>query len=462
VENWDRDEDVLDTWFSSWIWPFGVFGWPNRDKMAESGFDYFYPTGDLVTGPDIIFFWVARMIIAALELMGDRKTSLQLEEMESRIPFKNVYFTGIIRDSLGRKMSKSLGNSPEPLDLIEKYGADGLRLGLLMISPYGQDVLFDEERIVQGKNFCNKLWNAARFRLIQRTDYAKTNLLDLVAMVDHLEDDDHAILLQLIECKRNLDAHMAKYEITSAVQCAHKFFWSSYCDWYVEISKYRVQSGERGALLVHDIVMRQVLLVLNPFIPFITEELWHACGYGAEGTFIQWEPCETANDLLEIFRPLKLREESVTEMEQKRNFVNSCRLLLSQNGHIASKAARIIVNVRGASGKSLFSEPVRKMLNVKSIEFTDHELSLPATIGDVGTIYVDTAGDAPVANSEGRRDKILKEIDGLIQLIAINESKLGSANFTEKAPQNVVAGARKLLEDNLKKKEALEKILASL
>ncbi|MDR2720720.1 MAG: valine--tRNA ligase [Puniceicoccales bacterium] len=462
-ENWEQDDDVLDTWFSSWIWPFGVFGWPDRSKMTENGFDYFYPTDDLVTGPDIIFFWVARMIIAALELMGESKTSpLSLDEIENRIPFKNVYFTGIIRDSLGRKMSKSLGNSPEPLDLIEKYGADGLRLGLLMSAPYGQDISFDEERIAQGRNLCNKLWNAARFRLIHKTDYAKTNLKNLVNGIDSLEGDDHAILLQLIECKRSLDVHMMKYEITSAVQCVHKFFWSCYCDWYVEISKPRVQSGKRNALLVHDIIMRQILLMLNPFIPFITEELWHACEYGKGEAFIQCEYCETADDLLEIFAPLRLRKESLTEMEHKRNFVNSCRLLLSQNGHIPSKSVKVILNLRDTCNKILFSESVRNMLSVNSIEFTTLELSLSATVSDIGTIYIDTTDGTFAATSEARKDKILKKIDALDKLIAINKSKLNNANFIEKAPPNITAGARKLLEDNMKKKEVLEKILASL
>ncbi|MDR2436191.1 MAG: valine--tRNA ligase [Puniceicoccales bacterium] len=461
-ENWEQDEDVLDTWFSSWIWPFGVFGWPNRNQMAENGFDYFYPTDDLVTGPDIIFFWVARMIIAALELMGEQKTSLPLDEIKDRIPFKNVYFTGIIRDSLGRKMSKSLGNSPEPLDLVEKYGADGLRLGLLMIAPYGQDVLFDEERIAQGRNFCNKLWNAARFRLIQKTNYAKASLGDLVAGMGHLEDDDHAILMQLIGCKKDLDAHMVKYEITSAVQCVHRFFWSYYCDWYVEISKPRVQGDRRDALLVHDIVMRQILLMLNPFIPFITEELWHACEYGKGDAFIQDEYCETADDLLELFRPLKLRGESLVGAERKRNFVNSCRLLLSQHKHIPSKSVRVILNLHDARDKILFSESVRNMLNVNSIEFTNLELSLPAIISDIGTVYIDTADGTPAVSPEARRSKISEEIGAIDKLIAINESKLSDANFIEKAPQSIIAGARKLLEDNIKKREALEKILASL
>ncbi|MDR3273740.1 MAG: valine--tRNA ligase [Puniceicoccales bacterium] len=461
-ENWEQDEDVLDTWFSSWIWPFGVFGWPDRNKMIENGFDYFFPTDDLVTGPDIIFFWVARMIIASLEFIGGEKSPLTPDEVRDRIPFKNVYFTGIIRDSLGRKMSKSLGNSPEPLYLIEKYGADGMRLGLLMIAPYGQDVLFDEERILQGRNFCNKLWNAARFRLMQQSDHSKTSLQELVAGVNNLESDDHAILLQLVKCKRDIDAHMAKYEITSAVQCIHNFFWNSYCDWYVEVSKHRVQGGERGALMIHDIVMRQVLLMLNPFIPFITEELWHACGYAKEGSFIQCECCETADDLLAIFKPLKLKEQSLLEAEQKRNFVNFCRLLLAQNKHISKKLVKIIVNLRDKSECKLFSESVQKILAVNSIEFTDRELPLPATIGDMGTIYMDTASDAAAESLQPRRDKILKEIDELSKLIAINENKLNDTNFVKKAPKNVIAGARKLFEDNVAKRDALEKILASL
>jgi valyl-tRNA synthetase len=207
--------------------------------------------------------------------------------------------------------------------------------------------------------------------------------------------------------------------------------------------------------------MRQVLLMLNPFIPFITEELWHAGGYAKEHSFIQYEYCEKASDLMFLFEPLKLEEKSLLEAEQRRDFVNACRLLLSQNKHIPSKSVKIIVKLRDGSSKKLFSESLSKVLNINAMEFSDRELSLPATISDIGIIYIDT-NDVSIASLQARRDKILRKIGELNKLIAINEGKLTSADFTKKAPKNVIDGARRLLKNNMEKRGALEKILASL
>jgi valyl-tRNA synthetase len=462
IENWERDGDVLDTWFSSWIWPFGVFGWPDYDKMAESGFDYFYPTADLVTGPDIIFFWVARMIMAALEFVGEEKSTLTPGEVEERIPFRDVYFTGIIRDAIGRKMSKSLGNSPDPLDLIERYGADGLRFGLLMSAPYGQDVLFSEERIAQGRNFCNKLWNASRFRLRHPIELGKRDLHSLVSRLDSPVSDDHAILLQLVACKRDIDEHMGKYEITSAVQCAHNFFWNCYCDWYVEVSKHRVQSGERGALVVHDILMRQLLLILNPFVPFITEELWHVCQYAADKSFIQDVHCETADEMLALFEPLELDSANLVIAEKKREFVNTCRLLLAQNKHIPRKSASVIIHLRNVDDREIFSESIVGILGVSSMEFSDVELPFPAAVCGIGTVYIKVNQNSQVIDLPENREKILLQLAEIDRLIASNRSKLSDENFIEKAPEHIIAGARSMLEGNMAKRLALEKILKSL
>jgi valyl-tRNA synthetase len=345
---WYQDPDVLDTWASSWLWPFATMGWTG-DKSQDSKnptLQAFYPTTDLVTAPEIIFFWVARMIMAGFEYMGE-------------MPFRNVYFTGIIRDKIGRKMSKSLGNSPDPLDLIAKYGADAVRFGTMRSAPLGQDVMFDEKDVELGRNFCNKLWNACRFRQMQderavgilpadqsssaseifRQDAGSTVEGEIDPRL--LTNDDKWILLKLDQAIREIDAAFAEYKFNEATQTLYRFFWSEYCDWYVEASKAvlgratdagipsplngeraRVRGEEQSdvshdaaspphpdplppaarggegtpierstisadvsiahranTLAVIDFVLSHTLRLFHPFLPFITEELWHGLGY---------------------------------------------------------------------------------------------------------------------------------------------------------------------------------------
>ncbi len=221
-EGFTQDPDVLDTWFSSWLWPFATMGWPEQTPTLKA----FYPTTDLVTGPDIIFFWVARMIMAGYEFMGD-------------LPFRNVYFTGIIRDKQGRKMSKSLGNSPDPLDLIGKYGADALRFGTMRSAPLGQDILFDEQNVELGRNFCNKLWNACRFRQMVGSAPGCRSVREVQGEIDPklLTSDDKWILLKLDQAIREMNTAFAEYKFSDATGTLYRFFWSEYCDWYVEASK---------------------------------------------------------------------------------------------------------------------------------------------------------------------------------------------------------------------------------
>lgn len=457
-ENWEQDEDVLDTWFSSWLWPFSTFGWPNEEAMKSLGFNYFFPTNDLVTGPDIIFFWVTRMIIASLELVGEEKKHLTIEEIKQRIPFKNVYFTGIVRDSLGRKMSKSLGNSPEPLMLIDKYGADGLRLGLLLSAPYGQDVLFDENRIVLGRNFCNKLWNAARFRLMKQADYQRSKLSEIVEKISHLQPEDHAILLQLVQCKHKSDEHMAKYEITSAVQTIYNFFWTDYCDWYMEASKQSLQSQTRDAIFVHDILLRQILLMLNPFIPFITEELWHVCGFGKDHEFIQDVQCESSDELMRIFNILHIDEVQLENVTQKRSFINACRTIITQNKINDTKNIKLFIHPNKNHAFLNDRTLLCRLLNIGAIEVVNNAPELPASVTDFGTIYL----EQPTASTSNNKEEILSEISQLDKLIALNKQKLDNPTFVSKAPAKIVDGAKKLLQENIDKKKALEDILSKL
>jgi valyl-tRNA synthetase len=253
-----QDPDVLDTWFSSWLWPFATMGWPEQTDTLKK----FYPTTDLVTGPDIIFFWVARMIMAGYEYMGDPKFGLP-----DAMPFQNVYFTGIIRDKQGRKMSKSLGNSPDPLDLIAKFGADALRFGVMRAAPLGQDILFDEQNVELGRNFCNKLWNACRFRQMQGGEVQGEINPAL------LSSDDKWILLKLDAAIREVTIALNEYKFSDATAALYRFFWSEYCDWYVEASK-AVFFGEDAArkantLAVIDFVLSHTVRMFHPFLPFM-------------------------------------------------------------------------------------------------------------------------------------------------------------------------------------------------
>ena len=258
-----QDPDVLDTWFSSWLWPFATMGWPEKTATLAK----FYPTTDLVTGPDIIFFWVARMIMAGFEWMGE-------------LPFRNVYFTGIIRDKQGRKMSKSLGNSPDPLDLIANFGADALRFGVMRSAPLGADILFDEKNVELGRNFCTKLWNAARFRQMQGGDPEGEINPAL------LSSDDKWILLRLDAAIREVSQALDEYRFSDAAQALYRFFWSEYCDWYLEASKAALQGSDparkANTLAVIDFVLAHTLRLFHPFLPFISEELWHGLGFHAD------------------------------------------------------------------------------------------------------------------------------------------------------------------------------------
>jgi len=291
AENWEQDEDVLDTWASSWLWPLATLGWPDQDAMEKKGYGAFYPTSALVTGPDIIFFWVARMIMAGLEFAGEAKETLTEEEIRARIPFRDVYFTGIIRDLEGRKMSKSLGNSPDPLDLIAEFGADGLRFGIMSIAPKGQDIRFSNERVVLGRNFCNKLWNACRFRqmsgAVEKT-HSVPELLDKIDP-DQVDLQDHSILGRLLDTIRLVDEAYEAYSFSGITQYIYSFFWNDFCDWYVEVSKGRMREEDtrKTCLAIQDLVLRQTLLLLHPFCPFITEELWRLLGFGEAGSHIQ-------------------------------------------------------------------------------------------------------------------------------------------------------------------------------
>ena len=452
-ENWVQDEDSLDTWASSWIWPFGVMGWPDKEKEAELNLDYFYPTSDLVTGPDIIFFWVARMIMAGLEFMpGD---------CARRIPFKNVYFTGIIRDMQGRKMSKSLGNSPDPLDIIARYGADGLRFGVMNCAAQGQDILFDEQRVELGRNFCNKLWNACRFRQMSGDMGDNSSLKAIVNRIDvsKLDADDHAILANLEKCARQIEKDYAGYQFNSITQNIYSFFWNDFCGWYLEVSKARLsdESAKATVLAVQDLCIRQTLLMLHPFTPFISEELWHSLGYGKEGSYIQNECPHFENVLGSL--GLKIDENAAAEIEKLKDFVSKARALKAQTKMATKRDAKfqfIASDKPSADSVSQNSDKLKKLIGAESIDLIENSLDAPVVLTELGALYIDMSG---AVDAKAEIERLEKEKQKFEAFVKSTQARLNNEAFTSKAPANIIEGAKKQLADTQAKLEEIEKLL---
>ena len=458
-QNWEQEEDVLDTWASSWLWPFATMGWPDQAAMDQAGFDFFYPTATLVTAPDIIFFWVARMIMAGLEFIRPG------EPLERRIPFRNVYFTGIIRDHLGRKMSKSLGNSPDPLDLIEKYGADGLRFGIVSIAPQGQDIRFAEERIEAGKNFCNKLWNACRFR--QMSGEAGDNAT-LQAIVGRLEPakfdaDDHAILDRLLAVTREVDRCLREFEFSASMQALYGFFWNDFCDWYVEVSKTKLQTADtkENCLAIQDLVLRQTLLLLHPFIPFITEELWSLLGYGAPGAFIEGAQVENPSQLAEAMEKagVKLDRVAAEGVERLKKDSSQIRAFKSEQGEAANKNVKFSIVATDEQWNLVYRNlsKIQRMVGASAITRSEH--TVPTAPVAVTTYTGSWNLLKQVEDTAAEKQRLAKELETLAKHIAGTEARLANTAFTDKAPPQVIAGARKQLADLQAKHAEVQRLL---
>ena len=432
-----QDPDVLDTWASSWLWPFATMGrWPEEESETLKKF---YPTTDLVTGPDIIFFWVARMIMAGYEFMG-------------RKPFSNVYFTGIIRDALGRKMSKSLGNSPDPLDLIAKYGADGLRFGLMLIAPQGSDILFAEERMEVGRNFCNKLWNASRLRQMQ-------NVASSAVKRELLSSDDHFILAKLDDCIREVSGALDRFEFNSAAQSLYGFFWGEYCDWYLEVSKSALQGTDAAlkanACAVMDTVLSSVLRLLHPFTPFITEELWHGLGFAQDKTiqFAEWP------------KPPGLGDSLVVEwVSTKYALVVAGRNLRAEKKIAPGKKANFKVQAKTPAIAARLQRELptlRILLNADQIEFVGADFQspagTPAAVAELGSIFMPLEG---LVDPAAERKRIEAQLVKLAKEIEAIDRKLANHDFVAKAPPAVVAQQRAKREELSRQQAELQKLLS--
>ena len=443
-EGWEQDSDVLDTWCSSWLWPFATMGWPGDTDTLKK----FYPTTDLVTGPDIIFFWVARMIMAGYEWKGD-------------LPFRNVYFTGIIRDKKGRKMSKSLGNSPDPLELIAKYGADALRFGTMRSAPQGLDVLFDEKDVELGRNFCNKLWNACRFRQMQggETEGEINPVL--------LTSDDKWILRRLDQAIREVTAGFEAYRFTDATGALYRFFWSEFCDWYVESCK-ATFFGEDAArkanvLAVFDFVMGHTLRLFHPFMPFITEELWHGLGYseempadqGGETIMTAHWPTAFEDDFMAHYGLVDTVDQLVAA---KHELVTAGRNLRAIGNIPFAKKVDYILKPAGALDP-YEAEVIQSLLNAEGLEVNPDyapRKGTPTSRSALGELFLPLDGlidlEAEKARLEGQLQKFAKEIEKA-------SAKLNNPKFTERAPEEVLQEARdRLAEWQEKERQTRESI----
>ena len=424
-ENWVQDPDTLDTWFSSWLWAYQTMDEETRRK--------FYPTSVLVTAPDIIFFWVARMIIAGLEFKPGKS-----DRNEDNIPFRHVYFTGLIRDKLGRKMSKSLGNSPDPLELIEKYGADGLRFGLMRIAPSGQDIRFDEKQIEEGRNFATKLWNVARLRQMHGPNSAEPKIDNTQLSIYAIE-----VLSRLNETIDAIDAAYRDYQFNAVAQRLYDFVWSDYCDWFVETAKTEIfsedEARKNSTLATMDFVLSAILRLLHPFMPHITEELWFLLGFG-KGSIQFAAP------------PQKIALDDVTDVPAKRELVSAIyrtvqagRNLRAESKQPSNKKIGFILRTE----EKLISgqlPTLTRLLNAEEVRL-DRKYQAPAgnpvAVTPLGEIFLAIAA----ADSARERERLDKEMAKIENELRTAENKLKNKSFVDRAPAAVVDEHRKRLKD---------------
>ncbi len=385
------------------------------------------------------------------------------EPIERRIPFRDVYFTGIIRDQQGRKMSKSLGNSPDPLKLIDTYGADGLRFGIVSIAPQGQDIRFQDERIESGKNFCNKLWNACRFRQLSG-EAADNSMLDAIVgrlQPAQFDDDDVAILIKLDRLAQRIREALAAFEFSAAAQALYAFFWNDFCDWYVEVSKTKLQDPalKPNCLAVQDLVIRETLLLLHPFTPFITEELWLSLGYGAGDRLIQDARLEFG--LASVPKLSALPAGALVRIEQLQQFVSQARALKAEHNLASRRDVKFSVIATDAAWGTLAENmgKLTRMSGAAEIVRRDSVEGAPAAVTPLGTLYLDLAS---TVDAGAERVRLTRELEQVVKHIAGTEARLANGTFVAKAPPAVLAGAQKQLADLQTKRAEIERLLQAL
>ena len=401
-----QDEDVLDTWFSSWLWPISVFDGIRNPENAD--IKYYYPTNDLITAPEILFFWVARMIIAGYEFVGDK-------------PFSNVYLTGIVRDKQGRKMSKSLGNSPDPVELMEKYGADGVRVGMLLCSPAGNDLPFDEQLMEQGRNFNNKIWNA--FRLVNQWQ-----------IDENIEQPEHSKIAvewftsKLNKTIENINDDFSKYRISEALMEIYKLFWDEFSSWYLEIIKPAYQKPIDKKTLEYSLQFFEKLMkLLHPFIPFITEEIWHLIKDRDE------KDCIMVSDMPKT-EPYK--NNFLNNFEEIKEIVSNIRAIRTEKGIAVKAPIELFFNSNNENVETALMPIISKLCNLSGVIQTSEK------IGNAASFRVNTIDYfIPIStkiNIEDEVNKMQQELNYLKGFLTSVNSKLSNQKFVDNAPEQVV------------------------
>ena len=435
---WKQEEDVLDTWFSSWLWPFATLGWPNENKNLEK----FYPTNDLVTGPDIIFFWVARMIMAGLYFKNE-------------IPFKNVYFNGIIRDDKGQKMSKSLGNSPDPVDLIEEYGADAVRVGLLLIAPQGSDILFSNDKLEHGRNFMNKLWNSARFILMN-----SDNLNSSIENYEKLHITDKWIISKLNYSINKIDNHYENYKLNEVIKTIYDFVYNSFCDWYIEFVKTRFYGDDiedkKIAESVSLYVLKNILKLLHPFTPHITEEIW---------SFLNQENSSLlANSQNVPYNHNHVNASIEKDINLIMTTISSVRNIKASLNIAPSKPINMLVrgNDKFTSILENNMELMSRMLKIEKLE-VGHNILKPAqsatAVVENLEIFIPLKGLIDIEQEIIRLEKQVSDMQGRLNAVS---KKLENKNFVDRAPREIIAHERNKFKDYNQQLDKLKENLNSL
>ncbi|MCO5269850.1 MAG: valine--tRNA ligase [Brumimicrobium sp.] len=426
--NLKQDEDVLDTWFSSWLWPISVFNGLTQPNNKD--IQYYYPSNDLVTAPEIMFFWVARMIIAGYEWLGDK-------------PFSNVYYTGIVRDKLGRKMSKSLGNSPDPIQLMEDYGADGVRLGMLLSSPAGNDLPFDTDQCIQGRNFTNKIWNAFRLvsgwevKEIEQPEYAKL-------AVNWFEN-------KFNETLAHINDQFDKFRISDALMASYKLIWDDFCSWYLEMIKPEYQQPIDAKTKEQTLEFFEKLMkIIHPFTPFISEEVWHLLRARKEGEDIivaAWPKLEAIDSKI------------IADFEIAFEIISNIRNIRKQN-NIANKIAIDFFIENNKRHPKYLDAVVEKMGNIGSLSYTSVKPeNVFSFITNTTSFYIPFGENVDV---EAELQKLKEELDYTIGFMKSTQKKLGNERFVNGAPEQVVAMEKKKLADAQEKIKLLEEKIAEI
>jgi len=420
-EGWRQEEDVLDTWFSSWVWPIATLGWPDENDELNK----FYPTQDLVTGPDIIFFWVARMIMSGIYF-------------KNQIPFSNVYFTSIIRDSQGRKMSKSLGNSPDPLELFDQYGVDAVRVSILMMAPQGLDIHFDEDRLEQGRNFMNKLWNCSRFIMMNIDDNTSLDISEID--INELDSTDKWILNKLNIIIQDVEDSFNDYKMNDAIKKIYNFVWGDYCDWYIEFSKskiYGISDSDREQVLsVAVYVLKSILKLLHPFAPFITEEIW---------SLLNKDETLLAVATYSVVESKFKFSDETESIEFLMSVISSIRNIKTSLG--VSPKHEIEILCRGSNEKANIliknKHHLSQLLNIVNIDSGENidkpEQSATAVVDNL-EIFLPLEGLIDIDKEVERLKSKISDVKARMDNV---KKKLDNENFIKRAPEKIVDYERK-------------------